>query len=197
MERRVDANFFGHGALRLAVVALPVAAFLGALALTAASPFAWGAGNRMDLPSWFPPATGLAAGLPSLALTGIAVRRVWKRTAYTFHFNLVFLSGGIVALVPATFMLAAMSGAIGSPETYEAPIAVDGAGEPSPGFLVMIGLFGVAMVLTCCAVGTTVYARAFEGRLKRYEEEDRPDTVGMMMRRRRIEDSFTRPGTRS
>lgn len=194
MEQRIRGDSFAHSVSRLAAVALPAATFAAAAMLCIAAPLAWGAGDGADLPSWFPTFTGLAAGVPALLISGVALRQVWSKTGYTYLFNLVFLGGGFVCLMPATFMLAAMSGTVGARETYESPLAISGE-EPTVALLILVGFFAIAAVLAFCSAGATMYARAFEARLRRYEEEVRPDTVGMMMRRQQIEKRFNRPGS--
>jgi hypothetical protein len=164
--------------------------------LLSAGVLSWGAAAVAGLPDWFPPLLGVGAGLPALLISLAVLLKMWRRTAYTYHVSLLALLGALVLLPPAAVLLAGMSATVGSPETYERALRDnDGQGPASPAYIAMIGLFGTFMVLVMHAAGSAIYIRAFEATLRRFDE-DRPDTVGLMMRRRKIEDSFTRPGTR-
>jgi hypothetical protein len=170
---------------RFALLALPLLLGLSSLAAILVSPFAWGAGDDVGLPSWMPTASALVFGVPGLLIADRYVRVVRRRTAGDFGVAPLLLTYGVLAMLVAIAAEVVIAAGAADPATYESLKGDTPSDDVSPAaFLVVtaaVSLFLDALLLAALSG----YASAITRQSGRYARgPDEPDGVGELLGRR-------------
>jgi hypothetical protein len=186
---------------RLALLTLPFGLLLVSAASLLASPLSWDAARHAGLAAWMPPFTGLAFGLPGLAVAALSLRQLSQRTSQAFRVFTFQLLFGVLALLVMTIVIAVVVVRVADPSTYDSlrgdqvplrpsfeqpvsPAEVSPRGmRPEAYMLVSIVVAGIMAAVT--ALGAYMYVSAVDSApMPRFQHPDEVDAVGELLRGR-------------
>jgi hypothetical protein len=165
-------------------------AFLVAAAcvLVGVAPYAWGAGEVIDLPAWMPTAIGLLVASGGLLVGGYSLRKTLRETHGDFEVFGLQTVAGIIMFMSGGLMMLSVASELPDTANYRSMIDDDDEVGISPlGFFVVslaLAAFNIAWVW----VGAYLYGHAFSNQEPNRISRRTPgevDGVGALLRERR------------
>jgi hypothetical protein len=141
------------------LLVLPLLLFLSGLAMVAAIPGSWGAGNHAALQAWMPPLAGLIFALPALYVGGLTLIKTYARSggdAGVFGFQLIFGASIFIVLALLETILAIR---LGEPSTYNSLKRLDGTVHTTALAFFAVTVTGTAFAAGWLSVGSFLYVQ--------------------------------------
>ena len=173
--------------LRGLVLLPPLALVFASIALVAAAPLAWGAGEIIDIPDWMPPLVGVIIALGGLLVGLTALRKTGRETHGDFEVFGLQIAFGVIMFIAGSAMMIALVFKLPDTDTYAQMITDDGTHITATGFFVM-SVITAAANIGVVWVGAYLYSHAFANMEPNRISQRLPgevDGVGELLRERR------------
>jgi hypothetical protein len=166
---------------------LPLALLVTSAGALVGAVLAWGAAGHVEIPGWMTTFIGLAFAVPGMAISGLVLREVVRRTQHDFSTFYLQLGFGVLAMLVAIVVEAGLAIRIGDASTYDNLRNSDGTINTSPSGFMYIGLFAAVILAAAVGLAGYIYAQAVSPSVPTRFDRRRgeADAIGELLQGRR------------